>query len=45
MDAVNPVGSINRLEIVNAIAEMKYNEPLEKPVQMTIISYTIDAHH
>ena len=30
MDGVNPIGSINRLEIVKAIAAMKYNEPLKK---------------
>jgi predicted transcriptional regulator len=30
MDGANPVGAINRLEIVKAISEMNYNEPLKK---------------
>jgi len=32
MDGANPVGTINRLEIVKAISEMNYNEPLKKLV-------------
>lgn len=33
MDGTNPVGSINRLEIVKAIAEMKYKEPLQSLIK------------
>lgn len=33
MDGATPVGSINRLEIVKAIGEMNYNEPLKKLVK------------
>ena len=32
MDGANPVGTINRLEIVKAISERNYNEPLKKLV-------------
>lgn len=33
MDGVNPVGAINRMEIVKAIAEMNYKEPLKNLVK------------
>lgn len=36
MDGTNPVGSINRLEIVKAIAEMKYKEPLQSLIKEDI---------
>lgn len=30
MDGIEPVGTINRMEIVKAIADMQYNEPVKK---------------
>jgi len=33
LDGVNPIGIINRLEIMKAVAEMKYNELLKNLVQ------------
>jgi|RhiMetdeSRZDD1v2_1073273.scaffolds.fasta_scaffold12365_3 Zn-dependent protease len=36
MDGANPIGAINRLEIVKAIAEMNYNEPLRKLVKVKL---------
>lgn len=32
MDGVNPIGAINRMEIIKALAEMNYNEPIKKLV-------------
>jgi Zn-dependent protease len=33
MDGVTPIGTINRMEIIKAIAEMNYNEPIKNLVK------------
>lgn len=33
MDGINPIGTINRMEIIKAIAEMNYNEPVKSLVK------------
>ena len=36
MDGTNPIGTINRMEIVKALAEMNYGEPIKKLVKEDI---------
>jgi Zn-dependent protease len=33
MDGANPIGTINRMEIIKAIADMNYNEPLKNLIK------------
>ncbi len=39
MDGVKPIGTLNRLEIVKALAEMKYNEVLKNLVQGELVFF------
>lgn len=36
MDGIVPVGTINRMEIIKALAEMNYSEPVKKLVKEKI---------
>lgn len=36
MDGVNPIGTINRMEIIKALADMKYSEPIKNLVKEDI---------
>lgn len=44
MDGAMPVGSINRMEIVKAVAEMKYKEPIRNLIQHDLV-YLDGAEH
>jgi len=36
MDGIDPIGTINRMEIIKALAEMNYNEPVKNLVKQKL---------
>jgi Zn-dependent protease/predicted transcriptional regulator len=43
MDGAIPVGTVNRMDIIKAIAEMKYEEPVQKLMKENLSSFDADT--